>query len=662
MSFRAKLFLLLLSLSVLPILVLRLNNQRTLGLLSDDLVRSSGHLLVAKAKDHLRLMVEDHAQLWRRESQLLEQTLRLQALKAENALAQGGPEAIPAVYRAVAPEVPGLILGQLTVLSDGRILASQDSLRLPQGFDARQTQWYAAAMACKDPVWTGPVTDPVTRRIGLTVSMVLGDGSGKAVGVTALMAPVTFGGASREHTRSISGRLKTYLVAVDHIDDQQEGLRVIGEEGGQEEGPDGHDSMSHGHGRGMMGMRARQWLTPDEPDDLALVLSEIKQGLSEVRQVPVDGRDCLWAYAPSGLKDTALLLIAPKKDVIADATAAESYIESRIAEQLHATWFVVLTALGLITVTAWVLSRSVTRPVMELSRAARRLGEGDFSTRVTPSGSREIRQLGRTFNDMIPQMEDSIRLRQAMALAQEMQRSLLPAVMPVLPGLDIAGASRYCDETGGDYYDAIENAHGQPGRTAFLVGDVSGHGVDAALLMTTARAFLRMRAHQPGTPAQVADEVNAFLAADTFGTGRFMTLFYLELDAAGDPLRSGGQLRWVRAGHDPAMLYVASTGLFEELDGHGIPLGALEQHSYSEHSRPALAPGDVLLIGSDGMWEARDPEGTMFGKERVRSVLRRNAHAPAAAMIAALLDALDAFMAGQAMEDDVTLLVIKATS
>ena len=300
------------------------------------------------------------------------------------------------------------------------------------------------------------------------------------------------------------------------------------------------------------------------------------------------------------------------------------------------------------------MSRSVTRPVMELSRAAGRLGEGDFSARVTPSGSREIQQLGRSFNDMVPHMEDSVRLRQAMALAHEVQHSLLPAAMPVLPGLDIAGTSRYCDETGGDYYDAIPDAHGQPGRLACMVGDVSGHGIDAALLMTTARAFLRMRSHQPGTPAQVIDEVNAFLASDTFGTGRFMTLFYLEFDTPGGPLH------WVRAGHDPAIFYDSARDAFEELGGPGIPLGVLQDHACRENSRPPLNPGDVLLIGSDGMWEARDPGGAMFGKERVRDILRGNAHAPAAAIIAALLDVLDEFKDGRPVEDDVTLLVIKA--
>jgi len=501
-------------------------------------------------------------------------------------------------------------------------------------------------MAGNRLTWTGPVTDPATHSIGLTASMPIRDGSGKVVGVTALMSPVIFGGASRKHTMAISGNLKTYLVTVDLFDGKQEGLRIIGE--------DEHDPTAGGHGRGMMGMMAPRWLVPDAPEDLALILSDLKQGVSEVRQVPQNGRDCLWAYAPSGMKDTALLLIAPKKDVVADAAAAQQYIQSRIAEQLRTTWFVLLGALAVITATAWVMSRSVTRPVMELSRAAGRLGEGDFSARVTPSGSREIQQLGRSFNDMVPHMEDSVRLRQAMALAHEVQHSLLPAAMPVLPGLDIAGTSRYCDETGGDYYDAIPDAHGQPGRLACMVGDVSGHGIDAALLMTTARAFLRMRSHQPGTPAQVIDEVNAFLASDTFGTGRFMTLFYLEFDTPGGPLH------WVRAGHDPAIFYDSARDAFEELGGPGIPLGVLQDHACRENSRPPLNPGDVLLIGSDGMWEARDPGGAMFGKERVRDILRGNAHAPAAAIIAALLDVLDEFKDGRPVEDDVTLLVIKA--
>lgn len=230
---------------------------------------------------------------------------------------------------------------------------------------------------------------------------------------------------------------------------------------------------------------------------------------------------------------------------------------------------------------------------------------------------------------------------------------MLPATLPNIQGLELAAASLTCTEAGGDFFDVIPEAHGSPSRTALLVGDVSGHGLDAALLMATARAFLRMRALQAGSPAEAVTDVNRLLTRDTYGTGRFMTLFYLEYDHA---TRS---MTWVRAGHDPAILYRAREDIFEELAGPGIPLGALEDRTFAQLEAPVPRPGDVLLLGSDGLWEARGPSGEMFGKERVRQALRAAAAQPAQEVLQALLKTLEDFRGHGAPEDDVTLLVMK---
>lgn len=718
MTFRAKLFLLLLSLSVLPIVALRLSGVHTLELLATDLVDRSAHLLVLKARNHLLLLVEDHANILHRERQLLTQTLRLQAAEVEKALAapggasrraptktpsspagatripgpdaaaeastqppQAGPPSpdapdvqcdadglpVPAspepgaqtlfssAYQTAGAVARGLFWDQATALENGFVEFSSGQAALPRRYNPRLTPWYQAAINATAPVWTAPAVDPATRRIALTVSMPVRDPAGAVAGVTAIMVRMDTSAMGGSHGRDISPHLKSYLVHVSDQPGESQGLRIIGQEEHQF-----HDGGAGSRRMGMMGLVAPQWLIPDDPAVLAEIKTDLLAGKSDVREARLSGQDVMWAYAPSGMKGGALVITAPVADVQADAAAATVYIHTRVDSQIAATWVVVGAALLAVAGTAWLVARSLTRPVLNLCRAAERVGQGDFTAQVVPEGGSELAELGRTFNAMTLHMEDRSRLRQAMALAQEVQGSLLPLSMPVLPGLDIAATSRYCDETGGDYYDAVTDAHGQPGRVALLVGDVSGHGIDAALLMTTARAFLRMGVHQPGTPAQVIDTVNSFLAADTSGTGRFMTLFYLEFDAPGAELPSGGPLNWVRAGHDPAMLYCAATGVFEELGGRGIPLGVLESHHYSEYSRQPLSPGDVLLIGSDGMWEARDSAGAMFGKDHVREIIRANANAQAEAIITALLAALDAFLGGIPADDDVTLMVIKA--
>jgi sigma-B regulation protein RsbU (phosphoserine phosphatase) len=298
----------------------------------------------------------------------------------------------------------------------------------------------------------------------------------------------------------------------------------------------------------------------------------------------------------------------------------------------------------------------VTRSAADLARAARRLAQGDFSARAHPRGRDELAELGGIFNDMAPQLADRVRMRESLELAMEVQHRLLPKSPPRLPGLDMAAISIYCDETGGDYYDFFEFADRKAGRVGLVVGDVTGHGVGAALLMATARALLRPRTEEGGTPGEIVAGVNRDLTLDTMGTGRFMTLFYLEIDP------SARRLAWARAGHDPALLHDPRAGTFRELDGRGIPLGIVEDAAYEDKDMGGVPDGAVLVIGSDGIWETRNPAGEMFGKDRLRQVVREKSAAGAAAVLEAVVQALDDFRGGGPQEDDVTLVVAAFTT
>lgn len=243
--------------------------------------------------------------------------------------------------------------------------------------------------------------------------------------------------------------------------------------------------------------------------------------------------------------------------------------------------------------------------------------------------------------------------KKALVLAGEVQKSLLPKEQPQVNCLDIAGRNVSCDEIGGDYYDFIWQRESQKGPFNVVVGDISGHGVDSALLMTTARGFLRMRASQPGTLSEVITAMNSHLARDVLDSGRFMTLFYLSID----PERRC--LDWVRAGHDPAFLYDPVLDVFEELKGSGIALGVIDEVTYLEHHRNGLSNGQVIAIGTDGIWEAFNMAGEMFGKERLRDAIRNHAGESAMEILNAVYDELSLFTQGRKSEDDITLVVIK---
>ena len=176
--------------------------------------------------------------------------------------------------------------------------------------------------------------------------------------------------------------------------------------------------------------------------------------------------------------------------------------------------------------------------------------------------------------------------------------------------------------------------------------------------MTTVRALLRSRAFDPGvlapgTLGRLMSEVNHHLAHDVH-RGRFMTLVYFVLEAR------TRTLRWVSAGHDPAMVYDPETGTCRELDTAGIPLGIEHEWAYEERSAAFATPGSLLVVGTDGIWEARSPTGEPFGKERLLTVVRAHVADDAATICAAVHAALDDHRGGRPPVDDTTLVVVKA--
>lgn len=243
--------------------------------------------------------------------------------------------------------------------------------------------------------------------------------------------------------------------------------------------------------------------------------------------------------------------------------------------------------------------------------------------------------------------------KKALRLAGEVQKSLLPQENPRVRGLDIAGRNVSCDEIGGDYFDFIWQRDSHEGPFNVVVGDISGHGVDSALLMTTARAFLRMRASQPGTISEIISAMNHQLARDVLDSGRFMTLFYLSIDP------EKRRVDWVRAGHDPALLYDPVEDTFTELKGEGIALGVIDEVCYHEHCHEQLANGQIIAIGTDGIWEAFNVKGEMYGKNRLRECIRVNAGQSAVDILNAVYEELRRFTLGCKTEDDITLVVIK---
>jgi phosphoserine phosphatase RsbU/P len=243
--------------------------------------------------------------------------------------------------------------------------------------------------------------------------------------------------------------------------------------------------------------------------------------------------------------------------------------------------------------------------------------------------------------------------KKALRLAGEVQKSLLPKTAPDIQGLDIAAKTISCDEIGGDYYDFLADAQAPHSRISVVVGDISGHGLDSALLMTTARAFLRMRAAQPGTLTDTITAMNRHLVEDVFETGKFMTLFYLSLDT------QRRSIEWIRAGHEPAWLFDPAEDVFEVLKGAGVALGVDETYAYTTTLKTQLKKGQIIILGTDGIWEGHNKAGEMFGKQRLQAIIRQNAARSAEHICTAIFAAHRRFTQDAIAEDDLTAVIIK---
>ena len=245
------------------------------------------------------------------------------------------------------------------------------------------------------------------------------------------------------------------------------------------------------------------------------------------------------------------------------------------------------------------------------------------------------------------------RMQQSLNLAREVQQNLLPKRNLKVNGFDIAGKSIYCDETGGDYYDFISIEDSDKQKIGVAIGDVAGHGISSALLMAAVRSSLRFRASLPGSTASIISDVNRQLIQDVEDSGQFMTMFFLAFST------ESRQLEWVRAGHDPGIIYDPRSDSFSELGGSGIALGVDAEWIYEDNKKTDFSKGQIIFLSTDGIWEVRNNKGEMLGKEPVLNTIRQNSSSDATQIIDAIFGTLNKFIGEVKIEDDLTTVVIK---
>lgn len=337
------------------------------------------------------------------------------------------------------------------------------------------------------------------------------------------------------------------------------------------------------------------------------------------------------------------------------------------------------------------ITGGITGAVGALLVGTRRIAAGDLDTRIEIPNEDEFGDLAQSFNEMAAAVkqgrEDALareRLSQEMETARRIQQRLLPHEQPLLPGWDITGVSIPSLQVGGDYFDFVTP---RPGCLGIAIGDVSGKGVPAALLMSNLQACLKGQVLHPAPVGETVTRINDLLAEST-DPHMFATFFYGELDGR------NGRFTCTNAGHDPALV-VRRDGTVERITSGGLLLGMFAGVDY-EQVEVTLDPGDVLVLFTDGITEAGAPlvrpgeeppspdddagdadegardrseagvdatedatDAAMFGDERLAAVVLRARERSAVGIREAVLAAVHDHLAGRPQGDDITLVVVK---
>ena len=239
-------------------------------------------------------------------------------------------------------------------------------------------------------------------------------------------------------------------------------------------------------------------------------------------------------------------------------------------------------------------------------------------------------------------------LESELEISQSVQRGLLPQQVPSIPGLDIATFSRPAQIVTGDYFDFVHFKDGAPG---LVIADVSGHGVSAGMFMTSLQTAFHTLAPDTISPLEVLERINR-LYIHNINFTTFVTVFFARLE----PLTR--TLCYANAGH-PALLYRAATGEFLSLQRTGPAIGLVEDYPF-RLEEVQLQSGDILVLYTDGLTEAMDAQHHQFGDAALADAVRKNKDASAEGLVAGILEAVNSYIRGAALADDITLMVSKA--
>ncbi len=404
--------------------------------------------------------------------------------------------------------------------------------------------------------------------------------------------------------------------------------------------------------------------------ELVSTARNMTAGGTGIERVKYEGGDRFVAYAPVESVNWSVAVVMPVDEVIAPALSTRSSILAASDETaahitgqqdlmktvFTAAFLILLVIVGILTL---VFARYLTRPLEDLQKGSKAIGDGDLDYRVEVSTGDEFEDLGQSFNQMAADLQEHIstlrrttaekeRFQKELEIAKGIQQSFLPESAPSIPGIDLAGFNIPALEVGGDFYDFIPVGADSWG---LVIADVSGKGVPAALFMALSRTLIRASASRSDDPAWSIEEANRLIYLDA-KTSMFVTLFYAVLDTRKKTLA------FVNAGHNPPLLYSEGSDRITLLQAEGIALGVLDEITLTT-AQIQLRPADVVVLYTDGVTEATNEKDEEYGMDRLTQVVSASRHLPAGEIIAAVVKDVTAFAGSRPQYDDITLMVLK---
>jgi len=344
-----------------------------------------------------------------------------------------------------------------------------------------------------------------------------------------------------------------------------------------------------------------------------------------------------------------------------DASVAdtEKNINNRINSMQVTFTGIFILVIGCVIGLSFLVAKTITRPVLELTKGVRIIGQGNLDYAVNIKTGDEIEDLANSFNKMASDLKDQMeiirlttaekeRVQKELEIAKGIQQTFLPESAPKIEGFDLAGLNTPALEVGGDFYDYIPV---DLNKWGLVIADVSGKGVPAALFMALSRTLIRANTTGHTTPAETIRRTNDMISEDD-RANMFVTLFYGVLD----PVRK--TLTYVNAGHNPPLVQGKSPVEITMLAAKGVALGVMTDIEFEEKEL-VLHSGDILILYTDGVTEAVNRKNEMFGYERISQIVEKNYYLSAQEIIHIIEKEVFTYSEGQPQFDDITLLLVK---